>query len=84
MSEDVYILDAVRTPIGALRRAGRPAARRPRRDRGEGRRRPAATSTLAPSRRSLRRRQQAGEDNRNVARMAVLLAGLPVTIPGRP
>jgi 3-oxoadipyl-CoA thiolase len=25
---------------------------------------------------------QAGEDNRNVARMAVLLAGLPLTIPG--
>jgi len=25
---------------------------------------------------------QAGEDNRNVARMAVLLAGLPSTIPG--
>jgi 3-oxoadipyl-CoA thiolase len=25
---------------------------------------------------------QSGEDNRNVARMAVLLAGLPVTIPG--
>src|SRR6478735_9154558 len=25
---------------------------------------------------------QAGEDNRNVARMAVLLSGLPVTIPG--
>ncbi|MGH3202447.1 MAG: beta-ketoacyl synthase N-terminal-like domain-containing protein, partial [Streptosporangiaceae bacterium] len=25
---------------------------------------------------------QAGEDNRNVARMAVLLAGLPVEIPG--
>src|SRR2546422_9029874 len=25
---------------------------------------------------------QAGEDNRNVARMAVLLAGLPDTIPG--
>ncbi|WP_267884932.1 thiolase family protein, partial [Streptomyces rimosus] len=24
----------------------------------------------------------AGEDNRNVARMAVLLAGLPVTVPG--
>ena len=24
----------------------------------------------------------AGEDNRNVARMAVLLAGLPTTIPG--
>ena len=25
---------------------------------------------------------QAGEDNRNVARMAVLLAGLPITVPG--
>ncbi len=25
---------------------------------------------------------QAGEDNRNVARMALLLAGLPVEIPG--
>ena len=25
---------------------------------------------------------QAGEDNRNVARMAALLAGLPITIPG--
>src|SRR5437016_12142278 len=25
---------------------------------------------------------QAGEDNRNVARMSALLAGLPVTIPG--
>src|SRR4051812_279813 len=25
---------------------------------------------------------QAGEDNRNVARMAVLLAGLPTSIPG--
>ena len=26
---------------------------------------------------------QAGEDNRNVARMAALLAGLPVEVPGR-
>src|SRR5258705_9584498 len=26
---------------------------------------------------------QAGEDNRNVARMALLLAGLPVEVPGR-
>jgi acetyl-CoA acetyltransferase len=26
---------------------------------------------------------QAGEDNRNVARMAALLAGLPDTVPGR-
>lgn len=26
---------------------------------------------------------QAGEDNRNVARMAILLAGMPVTVPGQ-
>src|SRR5215472_3370113 len=26
---------------------------------------------------------QAGEDNRNVARMALLLAGLPVSVPGQ-
>ena len=26
---------------------------------------------------------QAGEDNRNVARMALLLAGLPVEVPGQ-
>ena len=25
---------------------------------------------------------QAGEDNRNIARMALLLAGLPITVPG--
>ena len=25
---------------------------------------------------------QAGEDNRDVARMAVLMAGLPITVPG--
>ena len=27
---------------------------------------------------------QAGEDNRNVARMALLLAGLPVSVPEQP
>ncbi len=27
---------------------------------------------------------QSGEDNRNVARMAALLAGLPESVPGRP
>src|SRR6187551_987883 len=26
---------------------------------------------------------QAGEDNRNVARMAILLAGMPVSVPGQ-
>jgi acetyl-CoA acetyltransferase len=30
----------------------------------------------------LRAANQAGEDNRNVARMAVLLAGLPTEVPG--
>ena len=29
----------------------------------------------------LGQRQRAGEDNRNVGRMAVLLAGLPVSVP---
>jgi acetyl-CoA acetyltransferase len=27
---------------------------------------------------------QAGEDNRNVARMAALLSGMPVSVPARP
>ena len=27
---------------------------------------------------------QAGEDNRNVARMALLLSGIPETVPGQP
>ena len=33
-------------------------------------------------RRLLGAANQAGEDNRNVARMGVLLAGLPVDVPG--
>src|SRR5215207_781626 len=42
-------------------------------------------SALDPSRITdvvLGNANQAGEDNRNVARMATLLAGLPVTVPG--
>ncbi|WP_435301538.1 hypothetical protein [Burkholderia multivorans] len=31
---------------------------------------------------NLRLREQAGEDNRNVARMSALLAGLPTAVPG--
>jgi acetyl-CoA acyltransferase len=43
------------------------------------------TAKLAPERITdviLGCANQAGEDNRNVARMALLLAGLPVTVPG--
>ena len=84
MSRDVYILDAVRTPVGRL--GGALAGLRPDDL--------AATAVKAVVGRLpdldpgaideiyLGDANQAGEDNRNVARMAVLLAGLPVTIPG--
>ncbi|MCT9930737.1 thiolase family protein [Planotetraspora sp. A-T 1434] len=80
---DAYILDAVRTPFGGNRRglsgvrvddlAGHPLAALVRRH-----------PALDPAR--VREviygnANGAGEDNRNVARMAVLLAGLPVTVP---
>jgi acetyl-CoA acetyltransferase family protein len=81
---DAYLLDAVRTPFGALR-GGLSHIR---------------TDDLAaiPIRELLARHERldptrvddvyygnangAGEENRNVARMASLLAGLPVTVPG--
>jgi len=79
-----FVYDAVRTPFGRFRKAladVRPddlAAstlralidRHPHLD-------PAAIDDVI-----LGDANQAGEDNRNVARMAVLLAGLPVTVPG--
>ena len=81
---EVFICDAVRTPIG--RYGGALAAVR-------------ADDLAAIPIAALLRRQatldpaavedvylgcanQAGEDNRNVARMAALLAGLPVAVPG--
>ncbi len=80
---DVYILDAVRTPIG--RHRGALSGFRP-------------DDMLAHVLRALLDRtgiagaavdevicgcaNQAGEDNRNVARMALLLAGLPNSVPG--
>lgn len=82
--QDVYICDAVRTPIGAY--GGSLSAVR--------------TDDLAaqPIRALMARTpsldwgrvddliygcaNQAGEDNRNVGRMAGLLAGLPTTVPG--
>ena len=84
MTREVYVLQAVRTPIGRL--GGALAAVRPDDL--------AATTVKAAVERLpqldpaaieeayLGDANQAGEDNRNVARMAVLLAGLPVTIPG--
>ena len=82
--ETVYIIDAVRTPIGKY--AGALSGVRP-------------DDLLANVIRALVERNpdmdvnaiedviagaanQAGEDNRNVARMAALLAGLPVTVAG--
>jgi 3-oxoadipyl-CoA thiolase len=80
----VYVIDAVRTPIGKY--GGALSTLRP-------------DDLLAHVIKSLLQRNasidvnaiedvivgdanQAGEDNRNVARMAALLAGLPVTVPG--
>jgi len=81
---DVLIVDAVRTPIGRFR--GALATVRPD-DLG-----------AIPLKALVARKtqldwdvvddvifgcaNQAGEDNRNVARMSLLLAGLPVTVPG--
>ncbi|UEG60411.1 3-oxoadipyl-CoA thiolase [Stutzerimonas chloritidismutans] len=84
MNREVFICDAVRTPIGrfggvlAAVRADDLAAiplralleRNPQLD-------PAAIEEVF-----MGSANQAGEDNRNVARMAALLAGLPDTVPG--
>ncbi|MGN6211476.1 thiolase family protein [Parafilimonas sp.] len=83
MMNDCYIVDAVRTPIGKY--GGRLSSIRP-------------DDLLAHVITALLNRNpvdprdiedviagdanQAGEDNRNVARMAALLAGLPVTVAG--
>jgi acetyl-CoA acyltransferase len=81
---NAYIVDGIRTPIGNFGgslsqvRADDLGAhvitklveRNPRID-------PARTADVI-----LGCANQAGEDNRNVARMALLLAGLPVTVPG--
>jgi acetyl-CoA acetyltransferase family protein len=84
MINDVFIVDAVRTPIG--RYGGALAGVRPddlaAHVVGEIVRR---SPDLDPSRIDdvlLGDANGAGEDNRNVARMAVLLAGLPPSVPG--
>ena len=79
-----YLIDGVRTPIGNL--GGALAAVRAD-DLGAHAIRAllARHTALDPARITdviLGCANQAGEDNRNVARMALLLAGLPVTVPG--
>jgi 3-oxoadipyl-CoA thiolase len=83
MSREVWVIDAVRTPIG--RYGGQLAEVRPddlaalvlralvERTGIE----PAAIDDVY-----LGAANQSGEDNRNVARMAVLLAGFPIEVPG--
>ena len=80
---DVFVVDAVRTPVGRFR--GALAEVRPddlgavvigevvRRAGAD----PAGIDDVF-----FGCANQAGEDNRNVARMSLLLAGLPVTVPG--
>jgi 3-oxoadipyl-CoA thiolase len=84
MSQQTYIIDSVRTAIGSL--GGGLSATR------------ADDLAAIPLRAILERNpqldptsiddvilgchNQAGEDNRNVARMALLLAGIPHTVPG--
>ncbi|MBA3889469.1 MAG: 3-oxoadipyl-CoA thiolase, partial [Gemmatimonadaceae bacterium] len=81
---EAYIIDGVRTPIGS--HGGALSEVRPD---------DMAAHTIAELMRRnpdadpsqiadvvLGNANQAGEDNRNVARMAALLAGLPVTVPG--
>ena len=84
MTGDVYVLDAVRTPIGryggglsgirpddlAAHVVGELVRRSPGLD-------PARVDDVV-----FGDANGAGEDNRNVARMAVLLAGLPPSVPG--
>ena len=81
---DAYIVDGIRTPIGSF--AGSLADTRP--DDLAAltiKRLLERHSTLDPARITdviMGCANQAGEDNRNVARMALLLAGLPVSVPG--
>ena len=79
---DVYVVDAVRTPIG--RYGGALAGVRPddlaaTRSRAPGGRHPAISTRPRIDDVLFGDANGAGEDNRNVARMAVLLAGLPPT-----
>ncbi|MDX3224407.1 thiolase family protein [Streptomyces sp. ME19-01-6] len=81
---EVYIVDAVRTPVGKY--GGALAGARPDDLAAHAvRALLARTPDLDPARIDdvyFGNANGAGEENRDVARMAVLLAGLPVTVPG--
>jgi 3-oxoadipyl-CoA thiolase len=80
---DAYVIDALRTPVG--RYGGTLANARPD-DLAAHVVRAAVERNRLPEDRIdevyMGCTNQAGEDNRNVARMAALLAGLPVEVPG--
>jgi acetyl-CoA acetyltransferase family protein len=81
---DAYLLDAVRTPFGALR-GGLSGIRTDDLAAIPIRALVARHTGLDPAEVDdvyLGNSNGAGEENRNVARMAALLAGLPVTVPG--
>ncbi|MFC9058361.1 thiolase family protein [Streptomyces sp. NPDC057074] len=82
--KDVYVVDAVRTPFGKYN--GGLAGVRPDDLAAHAiRALLARTPALDPSRIEdvyLGNANGAGEENRNVARMAALLAGLPTSVPG--
>ena len=84
MTTSAYLVDGVRTPIGAI--GGALAELRPDDMAAHVIRALVARHrALDPARVAdvvLGCANQAGEDNRNVARMAALLAGLPDTVPG--
>ncbi|MCI3244874.1 MULTISPECIES: thiolase family protein [Streptomyces] len=83
MSTEVYLIDGARTPQG--RYGGALASVRPDDLAALVVKEAVARSTIpshAVDEVILGAANQAGEDNRNVARMAVLLAGLPDSVPG--
>ncbi|MCP2166805.1 thiolase family protein [Goodfellowiella coeruleoviolacea] len=83
VGSDVFVLDAVRTPFG--RYGGALAGTRPDDLAAHVLRALAERTGLDPSTVDevyLGAANQAGEDNRNVARMAALLAGWPTSVPG--
>jgi len=83
VSRQVWVIDGVRTPIG--RYNGALAGVRPD-DLAAAVVRAIVNRTQVPPERIddvyFGAANQSGEDNRNVARMAVLLAGLPIEVPG--
>jgi 3-oxoadipyl-CoA thiolase len=84
MATEAWIIDAVRTPVG--RHGGALARVRPDDLAAVALRAAVARTELDPALVDdviLGCANQAGEDNRNVARMAALLAELPVTTPGQ-